>query len=319
MIQNLFVLILAFVGLVYSGNITVSGVSSGGAFAVQFHVAYSSQVNGAGIVAGIPYWCAMDDLAVAETACMSDPSLIDVDLLVDGTKYAFSVDSIDDPTNLANSKVYLYSGTLDTVVVPGVVQKLLTYYSTYISSSNIVTEFTIESNHAMVTNSYGNNCSYLGEPYINNCHYDAAGDILQTIYGTLKSPVAPVQDNIVTLSQAQFIQGGDPEFVSFGPNAYLYIPSGCNDNQAGCQLHVAFHGCEQTIAQINTTFVTNTGYNGWAEANNIIILYPQVIASTLNPEGCWDWWGYTGSAYATKLGIQMSSIKNMIDYVLSNY
>src|SRR5215213_1995149 len=39
-------------------SITVSGLSSGAFFAHQFHVAYSSLVKGAGIVAGGPYGCA---------------------------------------------------------------------------------------------------------------------------------------------------------------------------------------------------------------------------------------------------------------------
>jgi hypothetical protein len=39
-------------------GVTVSGISSGAFFAHQFHVAYSSLVKGAGIVAGGPYACA---------------------------------------------------------------------------------------------------------------------------------------------------------------------------------------------------------------------------------------------------------------------
>jgi poly(3-hydroxybutyrate) depolymerase len=41
----------------FIGQCTVSGVSSGAAMAIQFHVAHSSLVSGAGIVAGPPYWC----------------------------------------------------------------------------------------------------------------------------------------------------------------------------------------------------------------------------------------------------------------------
>lgn len=59
---------------------------------------------------------------------------------------------------------------------------------------------------------------------------------------------------------------------------------------AGCRLHIAFHGCAQTLDDINTTFVTETGYNRWAEANNIVVLYPQAKATLTNPEGCWDWY-----------------------------
>ena len=40
------------------GSITVSGISSGAFFAHQFHVAYSSLVKGAGLVAGGLYRCA---------------------------------------------------------------------------------------------------------------------------------------------------------------------------------------------------------------------------------------------------------------------
>ena len=47
--------------------------------------------------------------------------------------------------------------------------------------------------------------------------------------------------------------------------------------------------------EISDRFVTQAGYNEVAELNNIVILYPQAIATTvpLNPQGCWDWWGYT--------------------------
>jgi len=44
-------------------------------------------------------------------------------------------------------------------------------------------------------------------------------------------------------------------------------------------------------------FARYTGYNEVAELNNIIIIYPQVIALIDNPMGCWDWWGYTVKFY----------------------
>lgn len=300
-------------------NITVSGVSSGGAFAVQFHVAHSSMVNGAGIVAGIPYYCANGDVSIAQSACMKYPDLISVSELVQATKFAYASDTIDSPAILATSKVYLYSGTLDSVVNPGVVKKLQEYYSTFMPSDNILTEYSISSDHAMVTNFFGSNCSYLGEPYINNCNYDAAGTILNYLYGKLKAPIDPIPSNIISMAQAPFIPLHVPSDVAaLGPNAYIYVPNGCK-NSPGCQTHVVFHGCEQTIKNINTTFITDTGYNGWAEANNIVVLYPQAIATDVNPKGCWDWWGFTGEDYASKLGVQIATVKGMIDYVTQTY
>lgn len=73
------------------------------------------------------------------------------------------------------------------------------------------------------------------------------------------------------------------------------------------------------------------GLNEWAEANNIIVLYPQAVKTTLNPQGCFDWyllvfilnnwgrWGYTGVDYATYFGAQMATVKNMMDYLVLTY
>ncbi len=41
----------------------------------------------------------------------------------------------------------------------------------------------------------------------------------------------------------------------------------------------------------------NAGYLETAEANNIIVIFPQIKSSINNPNGCWDWYGYTGSDY----------------------
>jgi len=45
------------------------------------------------------------------------------------------------------------------------------------------------------------------------------------------------------------------------------------------------------------------------------VLFPQVEPSfqPLNPNGCWDWWGYTGLDYATKSGTQIRAVKAMLD------
>ena len=52
-----------------TGDVTVSGISSGGYMAVQFQVAHSNRVRGAGIVAGGPYFCAEGSVRRALAAC----------------------------------------------------------------------------------------------------------------------------------------------------------------------------------------------------------------------------------------------------------
>lgn len=69
-------------------------------------------------------------------------------------------------------------------------------------------------------------------------------------------------------------------------------------------------------SRIDDIFAKKTGYLEVAELNDIIVLFPQIIATyvtPVDPEGCWDWWGYTSPNYANKLGPQMANVKKMID------
>ena len=50
-------------------QISVSGISSGGFMAHQFHVAHSQDLMGAGIIAGGPYNCAQGSLNRAMLQC----------------------------------------------------------------------------------------------------------------------------------------------------------------------------------------------------------------------------------------------------------
>lgn len=42
------------------------------------------------------------------------------------------------------------------------------------------------------------------------------------------------------------------------------------------------------------------------------MLFPQTTTNLNNPEGCFDWWGYTNGDYANKKGVQMAAIRGMI-------
>jgi len=301
-------------------KISVSGLSAGGFMAVQYHVSYSQNIMGIGVIAGGPYWCAMDNLGTALSSCMTTPDLISVEELVSATSFAYNSDSIDNTKSIANAKLYLFSGTQDTVVNTGVVKKTATYYTNYMPSSQITQVYTIPAEHSFpTTNTSFPDCDHLGTPYINNCGYDAAGEVLQTIYGTLQSPVPQNFSNIIELNQANFVPSGwTIAKASLYSTAYAYIPTACANNNTSCSLHVAFHGCEQTIANIGDLFYLYTGYNDWAESNNIIILYPQAAMSDsvpYNPKGCFDWWGYTESSYATQLAPQPKTVEAMIAYL----
>jgi hypothetical protein len=249
---------------------------------------------------------------------MTTPSLISP-LYLASIVSATALSGFADPvSNLANSRVWLLSGTNDTVVETGVVKAAEEVYKGFLAdpASQIVTVYDHPGEHAQLTSDFGNLCTSLGKPYINNCGYDAAGEMLKHLIRLpLKNatPGAPPTGNLTTFSQAAFV--GELFADSFGlqDTGYVYVPPACADQRTTCPLHIAFHGCEMTLDDIGTLYVEHGGYQPWADANGIIILYPQAKANALNPKGCWDWFAYTGTAYSSNIGAQTLTVKRMID------
>ena len=295
-----------------SAALTVSGVSSGGYMAVQMHVAHSRRVKGAAAIAAGPYYCAQGSLWTAMRNCMRPGGwspLPDVNALKAATD-RFARDGAIDPTsNLAAVRVWLFSGTRDRTVGPQVVEALGTYYALYGAKSVFVKDK--PAGHAMVTESAGSACDATEPPFINDCDYDAAGELLRHLLGPLAPRASRAGGRILAFDQSEF---ADVYAISMAGTGYAYVPSSCEANV--CRVHVVFHGCRQNAEAIGERFVREAGYNRWAETNRLIVLYPQTIARywwIYNPRGCWDWWGYTGDRYATKEAPQMRAVMAMVE------
>jgi hypothetical protein len=229
------------------------------------------------------------------------------------TKQYAASGAIDDPSNLASQKVFLFGGADDHTVNPVVMDSLNSYYGTYVSSGSIVyVNRRPGTSHTMPTVGYGTSCDESVSPYIGNCNYDGAGLALAQIYGTLIPAATTLSGSIVTIPQGNFIS--DPSSHSLAANAYAYVPASCAQG-ATCRVHVAFHGCEQNAATVGSDFYEHAGYNPWADTNGIVVLYPQTTAGGSNYEACWDWYGYDSPDYAPKTGPQMAMVKAMIDFL----
>jgi poly(3-hydroxybutyrate) depolymerase len=291
---------------------SVSGLSSGGFMAVQLHVGHSATFKkGAGIVAGGPFYCAEGSITNATGRCMASPAGIPTSTLVSTTNTWASAGSIDPVANLQSSKVYLFSGSIDSTVKQGVMDALKTYYNSFVPAANVVYKKDIAAEHAMVTDDYGSSCSTKGSPYINDCNFDLAGAILAHIYGTLNAR------NSGTLPAGNFVEFNQSQFITnhgMAPTGWAYIPQACTSGSQ-CRLHVVLHGCQQNVTLVQQQYVRNTGYNRWADTNNMVMLYPQTSTAATN--SCWDWWGYDSANYSKKSGPQMAAIKAMVDQVSS--
>lgn len=294
------------------GTFTVSGLSAGGYMAVQMHVAHSRRVRGAAAIAAGPYYCAQGSLWTAMRNCMRPGGwnpLPDVNALKAHTERFAREGVIDPPSNLASAPAWFFSGTRDRTVGTRVVEALGTYYALFNAKSIVVSDK--PAGHGMVTVDTGNSCDATEAPFINDCDYDAAGELLRHLLGPLAAPAAKPLGQLVSFDQEPF---GATYSISMAKRGYVYVPSVCHTQ--ACRVHVAFHGCRQNADAVGERFVREAGYNRWAETNRLIVLYPQTIARlwwVYNPRGCWDWWGYTGQEYATKEGAQIRAVLGMVE------
>lgn len=294
--------------------LTVSGVSAGGYFAQQFHVAHSSWVKGAGILAAGPYACARHGLIDAFYKCMEvSLGLPEMDDSLQEMRTQARLRGVDALSNLANSKVYLLSGTRDATVSPQVVSALYQMYRAV--GVEPVFERSLQVGHAFPTRNFGNPCTVASKPpYISNCSRDIAGEMLKVLIGNLNPPVKARTSQLFHFSQAKLGEFARPGRISMAEYGMAYVPSNCRPlGTKECRVHLAFHGCRQTTDLIGDQFITKTGYNEWAQSNDLIVVYPQTIRSTVlgNPRGCWDWWGYNGILYYTKIAPQISVISKI--------
>ena len=119
-------------------DVSVSGVSSGGYMAAQMHFAYSKTIKkGAGVIAGGPVYCSQGNVSIATGPCMADTGSRNLPYLI-STVNTWSGNGYIDPTsNLAASKVYLFSGTIDSTVKQPVMNDLRSMYTNYINSANV--------------------------------------------------------------------------------------------------------------------------------------------------------------------------------------
>jgi hypothetical protein len=291
-------------------SVTVSGLSSGGFFAHQFHVAFSRTVSGAAILAGGPYGCVevidnpfwpfrkLDPAAAAVVACTHyfgsrfwglrpDPPRADEIAQLIGAAHRSG--KIDDPAHLADDRVWLFRGALDEVVPEAVADSLVELYRLLGVDDEALRvepgDPQRPANYGIPVESFGGesrfaprDCAEYAPPFVIECGYDAAGLLLRHLYPEdfLVDPVDPhASGSLHAFDQTQFFQPS--ESAGLSGVGYIYVPAACQSR--ACRLHVAFHGCRQSAdaqgrERVHDDFVRDAGYNHCAGANRIVVLYP---------------------------------------------
>jgi poly(3-hydroxybutyrate) depolymerase len=329
------------------GRVSVSGISSGAFMANQLHIAHSSEIMGAGLVAGGLYGCAVFAVSGERVVSLATQAVFQCMQAPERLKTAETYRAriadfaergwVDDPDGLRGDRVYIFTGGADSVVSPGTVEVgAAVYRSLGVDGDDLVfVDRTLDAGHSWVTESFGKSCQANETPFINNCVYDQAEAILEHIHGPLKParPASePLSGRFVEFAQSEFTAGHQPRTLGMDEVGYLYVPASCASGRGRrCALHVALHGCMQSVGQVGDVFYRNVGLNEWADTNEIVVLYPQadtILVKDLpepradallatNPAGCWNWWGYAGDErYLLKDGFQVAAIHGMIQRIL---
>ena len=311
-------------------KVFVAGISSGGFTAVQMHVAHSAVFKGAAIYAGGVYWCAgAGGAATALANCggqtlptneASYNSMLAQSIAYLDTQAALG--NIDPPVNLSGQPVYLWSGTKDATVNPRQMADLNAEYLQY--GARVVFDNGFPAAHGWESPNGELDCGSAGSPFMVKCFLNGTPyDSVQTWLKLFLKKLNPrnngkLQGTLSTFNQTEF--GAAPN-VSLNSTGTVFVPKACAQGKT-CGMVVALHGCKQYSALIGNRWVTQAGINEWADTNNLVVLYPDTIASSApgptNPNGCYDWWGYSNQVdpnYALKSGAQMSVLYRMVQRV----
>lgn len=293
-------------------------------------MAHAKRVVGAAIIAGGPYGCsesifantlpgtgtAFLNLSKAVNGCMLD--LLEIWGVADPSELAAKAEAraakgeIDPIADVTRDRIYLFTGTADRTVVSSIVRHAAEFYAKLgVPTANIELVSNYPAGHAFVTDNEGNACEISAKPYVVDCDYDQAGALLKQMYGDLQPRAESATGEFIDFDQRPFA-ANDMGGSGLAETGVVYVPKACRE-KSGCRVHIAFHGCAQNRETVGNAFITESGFARWADTNRLIVLFPQVAASPINPQACWDWWGYTGPQYLTRDAPQIAAVNRMLD------
>ena len=295
----------------------VVGLSSGAYMAAQMQLAYPEIFPNAALVAGGPPGCAGGQLPVALGSCMKGTPAPDVAALVANAGKRSAAGDIGSLQHLAHARVYLLHGKDDALVAPAVAQAGAHFYQQLRDSTPGLAGMQVRDDgqrafaHNLPVAARGDTCDKSVAPYLGQCGFDAAGEIFSEMFGKPAQPATQARGELRPFDQDALRPDGADVFLA--KTGYVYLPLACLAGKP-CGVVVAFHGCKQNADAVGEAFVKDAGFNRWADVYQVAVLYPQTRASfaPLNPQACWDWWGYSGADYDSRHGVQLRWVVNAV-------
>ena len=306
---------------------SVSGLSSGAYMAGQIEVAHAKDIVGAGIVAGGPYACAesaasrlfpsgrrlwLQNAQQALNQCMKTSSgKPDAKKLAERAK-ELAEDGEIDP--LAGSRrrqrlsLFRQQGRHGRRVRVVEAAKSL-YEKTRRRSGANIALVEGEGGHAFITTHGGAACDITGTPYVSELRLRPGQRHPRLDLRPAGRAVASaVRASSLLFDQGAFAEPGD----GFADEGVVYVPKSCTE-QPGCRVHIALHGCEQSREAVGDAFIKTAAMPRWPTPTGSSSCSRKRRRARVNPNGCWDWWGYTDLDYLGKDAPQIKAIWAMVE------
>lgn len=294
-----------------AAQVSISGISSGAAMAVQYAVAHSGTVSGVGVIAGPGWGCAQGRVSQAINACMCTRNPPPATLR-QARQLAASgaIDKLtgEHPSRL--SRAFAFHSPDDATVHARSGEAGIAFLKDFIGQPPAVDRGNAQdgSNHAghgIIAPDGSDSCtaSTADSSYVRRCgDEDNARDLLRALLPNVpfdadrRATDIPDGD-LQPFDQAPFIDAVLATRPYIAPDAlawyvwpyrserrnrldmastgYFYVPPSCRAAGAHCGVHVALHGCKQDVK----SFARTTGYVHWAELFHQIMVFPAVQPS----------------------------------------
>jgi hypothetical protein len=171
-------------------QVSISGLSSGGAMALQYAVAHSGSIIGVGSVAGPAWYCAEGDLAHAMQVCMKGQGTVRPKTdLARQFAAAGKIDSLSGNTTSALKHSFVFQSKDDEVLNPRSGQANVDFLAALTGVAPKVDQGrsddgSANAGHGIISPDGTDSCSGKGKTFIRRCGAeDNPAEVLSTMYG----------------------------------------------------------------------------------------------------------------------------------------
>lgn len=297
-------------------QVSVSGLSSGAAMALQYAIAHSGSVTGVGSIAGPAWDCAEGSLALGIRDCMTQGGApVAKPGIARRLAAAGKIDPLPGNNTTALKRSFVFQSGADKIVNPNSGQANVDLLAALTGVAPVFDRGHADGGgsdtaaHGILSPQGKDSCDGAGSTFVRRCGgEDNALEILSTIFGgerpgpgerktVADADVRPFDQQVLiddvkkggaavsgdTVWMFQALSSAERQNFDMAPTGYIFVPGAvCGKDKPPCRVHVALHGCSQKA----DVFARDAGYNNWAAHYRAIIVYPAVKARTPWP---WDW------------------------------